>query len=238
MLVISSVSPTGKGELAFLCGMAPTPPLGVRANSREPSVLGKPGKPGAHVFLNDSPEGVFAWVLFRLNADGMVEFFEQRSDGAYVRPEIFIDPNLSYTHTAFGLWRSGQDAQRVHAVSQAVHSVPPLCAHDSTLGSEPTPSPFCRPLADPDPASDYRIQRPSFGPGICWSGAGAMHEDAASKAERYRKEANKYGELAKKAEPGYLADVYRKVAVQYAFMAEDVLRETERGRRAGSDWAG
>jgi hypothetical protein len=65
-----------------------------------------------------------------------------------------------------------------------------------------------------------------------------MHEDAASKAERYRKEANKYGELAKKAEPGYLADVYRKVAVQYAFMAEDVLRETERGRRAGSDWAG
>jgi hypothetical protein len=65
-----------------------------------------------------------------------------------------------------------------------------------------------------------------------------MHEDAASNAERYRKEANKYGELAKEAEPGYLADVYRKVAVQYAFMAEDVLRETERGRRAGSDRTG
>jgi hypothetical protein len=63
-----------------------------------------------------------------------------------------------------------------------------------------------------------------------------MHEDAVNKAERYRKEANKYGELAKQAEPGYLADVYRKVAVQYAFMAEDALKETERRRRAGFDW--
>jgi hypothetical protein len=62
-----------------------------------------------------------------------------------------------------------------------------------------------------------------------------MHEGAASRAERYRKEANKYGELAKQAEPGYLADVYRKVAVRYAFLAEDVLKETERRRRAGFD---
>jgi hypothetical protein len=69
-------------------------------------------------------------------------------------------------------------------------------------------------------------------------GRGAMHEDAASKAERYRKEANKYGESAKQAEPGYPADVYRKVAVRYAFMAEDVLRETERRRRAGLDRTG
>jgi hypothetical protein len=68
------------------------------------------------------------------------------------------------------------------------------------------------------------------------AGHGAMHEDAANKAERYRKEANKYGELAKQVEPGYLADVYRKVAVQYAFMAEDALKETERRRRAGFDW--
>jgi hypothetical protein len=43
-------------------------------------------------------------VLFSLNADGMAELFEQRSDGGYVRPEIFIDPDFSYTHTAFGLW--------------------------------------------------------------------------------------------------------------------------------------
>jgi hypothetical protein len=55
-----------------------------------------------------------------------------------------------------------------------------------------------------------------------------MPEDAASKAERYRKEANKYGELAKQAEPGYLADVFRKIAVRYVLMAEDVLREAER----------
>ena len=51
-----------------------------------------------------------------------------------------------------------------------------------------------------------------------------MHEDALSKAERYRRAANKYGELANRAEPGYLVGVYRKIAVQYLFMAEDVLR--------------
>jgi hypothetical protein len=35
---------------------------------------------------------------------------------------------------------------------------------------------------------------------------GAMHEDAWSKAERYRQAANKYGDLGKQAEPGYLAE--------------------------------
>jgi hypothetical protein len=40
-----------------------------------------------------------------------------------------------------------------------------------------------------------------------------MHEDAWSKAERYRQAANRYGDLAKQAEPGYLAEVYRKIAV-------------------------
>jgi hypothetical protein len=62
-----------------------------------------------------------------------------------------------------------------------------------------------------------------------------MREDAASKAERYRKAANKYGELAKHAEPTYLADVYRKVAVRYVFMAEDVLRWPER-RGVAMEW--
>jgi hypothetical protein len=62
---------------------------------------------------------------------------------------------------------------------------------------------------------------------------GAMHEDALSKAERYRRAAYKYGELAKRAEPGYLAEVYRKIAVRYAFMAEDVLRPQ---RRSGDGW--
>jgi hypothetical protein len=62
-----------------------------------------------------------------------------------------------------------------------------------------------------------------------------MREDSASKAARYRREANKYGELAKHAEPGYLADVFRKVAVRYVVMADDVLSEAERRRGAGLD---
>src|SRR5262245_45460555 len=40
---------------------------------------------------------------------------------------------------------------------------------------------------------------------------GAMSEDALSKAERYRKAATRYSEWAKQAEPGYLAEVYRKI---------------------------
>jgi hypothetical protein len=55
-----------------------------------------------------------------------------------------------------------------------------------------------------------------------------MGEDALSKAERYRKAAKRYGELAKQAEPGYLAEVYRKIAVQYLFMAGDLLKWAER----------
>jgi hypothetical protein len=67
---------------------------------------------------------------------------------------------------------------------------------------------------------------------------GAMREEAGSKAERYRKAANKYGELAKQAEPGYLADVYRKIATRYVFMAEDVLKDAERRRSDGLDRTG
>jgi hypothetical protein len=60
-----------------------------------------------------------------------------------------------------------------------------------------------------------------------------MREDAASKVQRYRQAANKYGELAKHAEPDYLAAVFRKVAVRYVFMAEDALRKAGRRREAG-----
>jgi hypothetical protein len=60
-----------------------------------------------------------------------------------------------------------------------------------------------------------------------------MREDALSEAERYRKVANRYGEMAKQAEPGYLAEVFRKIAARYAYMAEDLLRETDRRRRPG-----
>jgi hypothetical protein len=65
-----------------------------------------------------------------------------------------------------------------------------------------------------------------------------MREDAASKVERYRRAANKYGEMAKQAEPDYLAEVFRKVAVRYVFMAEDALREADRRRGAGLDRTG
>jgi hypothetical protein len=59
----------------------------------------------------------------------------------------------------------------------------------------------------------------------------------SSRAEHYRKEAAKYHELAKSAEPAYLGDVYRQVAVRYMFMAEDVSKWQERHGvdRAGTD---
>ena len=59
-------------------------------------------------------------------------------------------------------------------------------------------------------------------------GVGAMSEDGLSKAERYREAANRYGELAKQAEPGYLAEVYRKIAAQYLAQAAHLLKWVER----------
>jgi hypothetical protein len=64
-----------------------------------------------------------------------------------------------------------------------------------------------------------------------------MGEDALSKAERYRRAADKYGELAEQAEPGYLAEVYRRIAVRYVVMADDILRpERGKGDGLGRDW--
>jgi hypothetical protein len=54
-----------------------------------------------------------------------------------------------------------------------------------------------------------------------------MVEDALSKAERYRSAANRYGEMAKQAEPGYLAEVFREIAARYVSMAEEILRWPE-----------
>jgi hypothetical protein len=45
--------------------------------------------------------------------------------------------------------------------------------------------------------------------------------DPLSKAEHYRKLAVKYRELAKFAQPTYLGDFYRGIAVRYAFMAQE-----------------
>jgi hypothetical protein len=50
----------------------------------------------------------------------------------------------------------------------------------------------------------------------------ATSEEVLSKAERYRKAVTRYSELAKQAEPGYLAEVYRKIAMQYLLMAGDL----------------
>jgi hypothetical protein len=55
-------------------------------------------------------------------------------------------------------------------------------------------------------------------------------QDPVTKAEHYRKAANKYGEMAKQAEADYMAEIYRKVAVRYIFMAEDLLNWSERRR--------
>jgi hypothetical protein len=55
-------------------------------------------------------------------------------------------------------------------------------------------------------------------------------QDPATKAEHYRKAANKYGEMAKQADVDYVAEIYRKVGVRYVFMAEDLLNWSERRR--------
>jgi hypothetical protein len=44
---------------------------------------------------------------------------------------------------------------------------------------------------------------------------------SSSRAEHYRKLAVKYHELGKYAQPSYLGDFYRGVAVRYVFMAQE-----------------
>jgi hypothetical protein len=55
-------------------------------------------------------------------------------------------------------------------------------------------------------------------------------QDPVTKAEYYRKAASKYGEMAKQAEVDCVAEIYRKVAVRYVFMAEDLPNWSERRR--------
>jgi hypothetical protein len=52
--------------------------------------------------------------------------------------------------------------------------------------------------------------------------------DLLRKAEHYRELAVKYHELAKVAQPTYLGDFYRGVAVRYVFMAQEA---SERAKR-------
>jgi hypothetical protein len=53
-----------------------------------------------------------------------------------------------------------------------------------------------------------------------------------NRVERYRKEANRRAELAKEASPPFLAEIYRKVAVRYVFMAEQLLKGPARDKDA------
>jgi hypothetical protein len=50
-------------------------------------------------------------------------------------------------------------------------------------------------------------------------------QDPLNRADHYRKEAVRCHELAKYAQPAFLGDFYRRIAVRYMFMAEDVLKE-------------
>jgi hypothetical protein len=60
--------------------------------------------------------------------------------------------------------------------------------------------------------------------GVDW---GRVMQDPLSKANRYRQEAAKCYELAKSSSPSFLSDCYRRVAVQYLFMAEGELKLAE-----------
>jgi hypothetical protein len=56
--------------------------------------------------------------------------------------------------------------------------------------------------------------------------------DLSRRAEHYRKQAETYHELAKFAEPAYLGDFYRGVAVRYVFMSQEISKQAE--KEAGS----
>jgi hypothetical protein len=51
--------------------------------------------------------------------------------------------------------------------------------------------------------------------------------DLSRRSEYYRKMAVKYHELAKFANPPYLGDFYRGVAVRYVFMAQELSKQAE-----------
>jgi hypothetical protein len=52
--------------------------------------------------------------------------------------------------------------------------------------------------------------------------------DLLNRAKHYRKQAETYHELAKFAEPAYLGDFYRGVAVRYVFMSQEISKQLEK----------
>ena len=59
-------------------------------------------------------------------------------------------------------------------------------------------------------------------------------QEPLRKVDHYRKKAAKYRELASGANPAYLGDFYRGVAVRYLFMAEDISRRAEKQNEVNS----
>jgi hypothetical protein len=48
------------------------------------------------------------------------------------------------------------------------------------------------------------------------------------RSEHYREKAAKYHELAKRAQPPYLGEFYRGIAVRYVFMARELSQQAEK----------
>jgi hypothetical protein len=59
----------------------------------------------------------------------------------------------------------------------------------------------------------------------------------SSRAEHYRKLAVKYHELGKFAQPSYLGDFYRGVAVRYVFMAQEASERAKREMELNAEQA-
>jgi hypothetical protein len=55
-----------------------------------------------------------------------------------------------------------------------------------------------------------------------------MNDHLLRRLERYQQLAHEYHELAKIAQPAYLGNFYRGVAVRYVFMAQEVSNRAER----------
>jgi transposase len=130
-------------------------------------------------------EPVWVPTVFTKNRDRLLEadvarrFLAELMDHKELRG-LLSDEHFSVDGTQIAAWASmksfkakdgssdppgsGRNGERLLGRPQPL---PPQGLGPKHAPFRAPPSPFCRPLADHDPASDYRIQRPSFGLGIC-----------------------------------------------------------------------
>jgi len=96
----------------------------------------------------------------------------------------------------------------------------------------PVPLPFSKLCSTkPLPQSSHRSALLAGHARLDDSLSGRAMLERLSRAERYRKEANRYADLAKDTtQPGFLTDLFRRTAVRYVLMAEDLERSPERRR--------